>query len=278
MKPAPFDYIRAETRAEALEALAQHGGDARILAGGGSLLPMLNMRLATPEVLIDTAPLGRGAGIRESAGRVEIDAGVTQAALLRWDGLARALPLLVQALPWVGHAQTRARGTICGSVAHADPSAEIPLCLAVLDGEIELSTRRRSRRIGSAEFHLGMMMTDRRDDEMLTALRLPVAGPNEGFGFAEYGRRRGDFAVVACAAKVTATAITIGVGGVADTPVVSRWEALDGSALDDALNGLAWRLGARGDLHADARMRRDLVRGLGRRVIEDARKALTCYA
>lgn len=278
MKPAPFDYIRAETRDEALAALAEHGEAARILAGGGSLMPMLNMRLATPAVLIDTVRLGATAAIREAAGRVEIEAGVTQARLLAWEGLARALPLLALALPWVGHAQTRARGTICGSLAHADPSAEIPLCLAVLGAEIELATRRRSRRIDSAGFHLGMMMTDRREDEMLTAVRLPVAQPGEGFGFAEYGRRRGDFAVVACAARVVGGAITLGVGGVADTPVVYRWDGLEGSALEDALNACAWALGARSDVHADDRMRRDLVRGLGRRAIEEAReRAATCF-
>jgi len=275
MKPAPFDYVRAETREEALAALAEHGEAARILAGGQSLLPMLNMRLATPSVIVDTAPLGRVAQIRDEGDHIEIEAGVSQARLLAWGGLAGALPLFSKALPWVGHAQTRARGTVCGSLAHADPSAEIPLCVAVLGGEIVLATRRKTRKVTSTDFHIGMMMTDRRDDEMLTALRLPRAKPGEGYGFAEYGRRHGDFAVVACAAKVTSGGITFGVGGVADTPVVMRWDALDGSALDDALNACAWALGARDDVHADARMRRDLVRGLGRRVIDAARKEAT---
>ncbi|MEY8826937.1 xanthine dehydrogenase family protein subunit M [Sedimentitalea sp. XS_ASV28] len=274
MKPAPFDYIRAETCEEALAALSEHGDAARILAGGQSLLPMLNMRLATPSILVDTSRLGRSAQIRAQGDSVEIEAGVSQARLLGWSGLAEALPLFAKALPWVGHAQTRARGTVCGSVAHADPSAEIPLCLAVLGGEIVLSTRRKSRRVGSGDFHIGMMMTGRRNDEMLTALRLPQARPGEGYGFAEYGRRHGDFAVVACAAKVTADSITLGVGGVGDTPVVMHWDALAGSALDDALNACAWSLGARDDVQADARMRRDLVRGLGRRAIDTARQGI----
>lgn len=274
MKPAPFDYIRAETREEALAALSEHGDAARILAGGQSLLPMLNMRLATPSVIIDTYRLSHKAQISPQGETVEVEAGVTQARLLGWNGLAEALPLFAKALPWVGHAQTRSRGTVCGSVAHADPSAEIPLCVAVLGGEVVLSNRRKSRRVKSAEFHIGMMMTDRREDEMLTALRLPRAKPGEGYGFAEYGRRHGDFAVVACAAKVTAAGITFGVGGVGDTPVVHHWDALDGTALDEALNACAWGLGARDDVHADARMRRDLVRGLGHRAIAAARKEI----
>ncbi len=271
MKPAPFDYIRAENREAVLAALAEHGGAARILSGGLSLLPMLNMRLATPEIILDASRLHRSAAIKEEGAQIVIEAGITQAKLLAWDGLARHLPLFAKALPWVGHAQTRARGTVCGSLAHADPSAEIPLCVAVQGGRIELAAKRKTRQLASEDFHIGMMMTDRHDNELLSRVILPKARSGEGFGFREFGRRHGDFAVAACAAKISGKSITLGVAGVADIPTLRSWEALEGSALDDALNEFAWSLGARADVHADARMRRDLVRQLGHQAIEEAR-------
>lgn len=275
MKPALFDYIRAENREAVLDALHAHGGAARILSGGLSLLPMLNMRLATPEIILDASRLTRGAAIQEDPNQIVIEAGVTQAKLLSWPGLGQHLPLFAKALPWVGHAQTRARGTICGSLAHADPSAEIPLCVAVLGGRIELASKRKARLVSSAAFHIGMMQTERRDDELLSRVLLQKAKPGEGYGFREYGRRHGDFAVAACAAKVVGKSITLGVAGVADVPRLRCWEALEGSALDDALNEFAWSLGARADVHADARMRRDLVRQLGRQAIDEARAEAT---
>lgn len=272
MKPAAFDYIRAESVEEALDALSQHGDDARILAGGQSLMPMLNMRLARPSVIIDTSRLGGNASVSAQADSIVIAAGATQQSVLNDPNLRAWSPLLAAALPWVGHAQTRARGTICGSVVHADPSAEIPLCAAVLGAEIELSNRRGKRRVSSRDFHVGMMMTDRRSDEMVTAVKLPKAKPGEGFAFAEYGRRHGDFAIVACAAKASDRGVTLGVGGVADIPTIATWDNPEGRALEDALNAFAWQLGARDDIHADARMRRDLIHTLGRRTIEEARR------
>lgn len=270
MKPAPFDYIRAESPEAVLAVLAEHGRAVRILSGGLSLLPMLNMRLATPEIILDASRLNRIAKLKDEGESVVVEAGITQAKLLAWDGLATHLPLFAKALPWVGHAQTRSRGTVCGSLAHADPSAEIPLCVAVQGGRIELATKRKIRTVSSEEFHVGMMMTDRHENELLSRIILPKARPGEGFGFREFGRRHGDFAIVACAAKIFGSSITFGVGGVADVPTLRSWDGLDGSTLDDALNEFAWSLGARADLHADARMRRDLVRKLGRQAIEEA--------
>lgn len=273
MKPVAFDYRRAETAEEALEALSAHGEEARLLAGGQSLMPMLNMRLARPAVVVDISRLGETATIRQDKGRVVVEAGVTQARLLADGAATAAVPLLARALPWVGHAQTRARGTVCGSVAHADPSAEVPLCLAVLDGEVHLRSRKRRRVLGWRDFQTGMMTTGRAPEEMVTAVTFSVARPGEGFGFREFGRRHGDFAIVACAARASAEGVTLGIGGVADTPQVRQWEAdLSGDALDDALNAFAWELGAGDDVHADARLRRDLVRALGRQAVEEAQQ------
>ena len=138
MKPARFDYLRAGTLAEAHATLASEGEDARVLAGGQSLVPMLSMRMARPKVLVDIMHLPQLAKIENDGNTIRIGAGVRQAKLLAWPGLPEHQPLLAAALPWVGHAQTRSRGTVCGSVAHADPSAEIPLALLALKGAIHL--------------------------------------------------------------------------------------------------------------------------------------------
>lgn len=271
MKPAPFSYLRAQTLDEALEALARHGGEARIIAGGQSLMPMLNMRLARPQVLIDIMHLPELARIELKGDEVRIGAGVRQAQLLSWEGLEANLPLIARALPGTGHVQTRARGTVCGSIAHADPSAELPLVLSVLGGAVHLRRAKKRRVLAADAFFTGMMSTAKAEDEMIEAISLPCA-QGEGFAFEEVARRHGDFAMVACAAVVSAAGIRLGVGGVADRPEVRTWPLLEGQALDEALNAFAWELNARDDFHASARYRRDLVRAIGRRVIEEARR------
>ncbi|GAN78500.1 FAD binding domain-containing protein [Acidisphaera rubrifaciens] len=270
MKPAPFAYLRAATTEEALEALAAHGTEARILAGGQSLVAMLNMRLARPSLLIDIMRV-------PALGRVEVEgddlcigAAVRQAALERRPDLAREVPLLARALPWVGHYQTRARGTVCGSAAHADPSAEIPLCLVALGARVGLRRRSGRRTVGAEAFFAGTMQTECAPDEMIDRLIVPRRRPDTGYAFAEIGRRHGDFAIVACAAVAGPHGLRLAVGGVADRPVARDFPPLDGSALDDALNAFAWALGGRDDMHATARYRRGLVRRMGRQVLEEA--------
>ena len=272
MKPAPFDLVRAETLDEALEALHQHGDEARILAGGQSLLPMLNMRLATPMVLVDVMRVPGLSAVQDTGAGLVIPAGARQADMLARPGLAEALPLLAKALPWVGHVQTRARGTLVGSVAHADPSAEVPLCLVALGGEVRLRSKRARRTVSAAEFFLGMMTTAKREDELIEAITFPKAMAGTGHAFREIARRHGDFAIVACAAVIEADAIHLSVAGVADCPQRRSFPLLEGSALDDALNAFAWDLNAREDIHATARHRRDLVRHIGRAVIEEAKQ------
>ena len=273
MKPAPFDYLRAEDEEEALDALAEAGEDAQLLAGGQTLMPMLNMRLVEPAVLIDISRLrGRG-GIDDDGAVIEVGAAATQAGLEAWPALARRAPLLAQALPLIGHVQTRSRGTVCGSIAFADPSAELPLCLAVLGGDVVLRARAGTRTLPAGGFQTGMLSTACRADEMVAAVRFPAAEPGAGYAFHEFARRHGDFAIVAIAAIAREDGVRIGVGGIAERPVVEEWPALSGSALDDALDALAWSLDAAADAQASARYRRELVRRLGRRTVMAALEA-----
>jgi 2-furoyl-CoA dehydrogenase FAD binding subunit len=271
MKPAAFDYLSAGSIDEVLGALAKEGGDARLLAGGQSLVAMLNMRLAKPKLLIDIMRLRELDRIEERAGSVIIGAGVRQARLLAWPGLETKLRLLALALPWVGHAQTRSRGTVCGSLAHADPSAEIPLALVALGGEVHLRSAKRRRRLAAKDFFLGMMATARAEDELIEAVSLPSAATRR-CAFREVARRHGDFAIVAGAATTTSEGVRFAVGGVADVPMARDWPPLEGSALDDALNDFAYELGARDDVHATARYRRDLVRLIGRDLIREVQQ------
>ena len=271
MKPVSFDYLRAGTEQEALEALSKYGSGARILAGGQSLMAILNMRLAEPEILIDIAGIASLKSIRIDGNAVEVRAAVTQAELLAWPELKKELPLVARALPWVGHFQTRNRGTVCGSIAHSDPSSELPLCLATLGAEVELRSTRGVRRVPAADFQVGMLSTAREADELVTAVRFPRGQAGEGVAFKEVARRHGDFAIVALAARASAGRTLLGVGGVADRPAVRDFGNAQGDALAAALNAFAWEMGGNDDVHASARYRRELVRRLGAKVIEEAR-------
>jgi 2-furoyl-CoA dehydrogenase FAD binding subunit len=268
MKPAPFDYVRAETLVEAHGVLAAEGSDAAVIAGGQTLVPLLSMRMARPKVVVDIMHVGELAGIRVEDDAIRVGASVRQAKLLAWPELAARQPLLAQALPWVGHAQTRARGTVCGSIALADPSAELPLCLLALGGEVILSSKVGRRRVAADDFFIGVMSTARNDDELIEAVSFPCRRAGEGFAFREFARRHGDFAIVACAAVATKTSVRLAVGGVADRPVVRDFDDASG----DALRDFASSLDARDDLHATADYRRMLVRKLGLSTIEEARR------
>ena len=272
MKPHPFDYLRADTVDEALESLAQHGDAARILAGGQSLLAMLNLRLLEPAVLIDISRIPALGEIREVGGRIEVGAAVTQNRLLAWSRLRDTLPLLAVALPFVGHFQTRNKGTVCGSIAHADPSSEIPLALRTLDGEVVLRSRGGTRVLPAHEFQRGMLTTARRPDEMITAVRFPVQSSRR-VAFREVARRHGDFAIVAMAAVADGSTVRLGVGGMAGQPATRDFPA--GADPREALNDLAWELEGYEDMHASSRMRRDILRRVGPVVIEEA---LRCTA
>jgi 2-furoyl-CoA dehydrogenase FAD binding subunit len=275
MKPRPFDYVRPDTVEEAVAILAEHGDEARILAGGQTLLAMLNLRVVEPAILVDITRIPELAAIREidahDGGKIEVGAAVTQNRLMAWPALAQKLPLLAAALPFVGHFQTRNKGTVCGSVAHADPTSEIPLSLAVLEGEVVLRSSRGTRVLAADYFQQGMLATAREPDELIIAVRFPVMAG--GVGFREVARRHGDFAIVAVAAVVEdAGSIRIGVAGMADRPAVRRIKADGPSGISDAIERLAWQLEGYEDVHASARMRRDLLRGIAPVVIEEARR------
>ena len=270
MKPAPFDYLRPAEVGEAVAALAEAGDDARILAGGLSLVPMMNFRMVAPGLVIDIGGLGELKGIVDAGAFVEVGAGVAQAALEGWPELPRRLPLLAAALPHVGHYPTRARGTVGGSIACADPSAELPLALAVLDGRVRLRSARGVREVPARSFFEGALATACQDDEMVVATRWPTAGRGARFAFDEVALRHGDFAIASCAVLVDEERIVVGFGGVADTPVVREWPRLDGRALDDALEALAEKIEFIDDGEGGAGYRRGLVLALGRRMVARA--------
>ena len=205
MKPAPFTYHRPETAAEAVGLLADLGDGAKLLAGGQSLVPMLSLRLAVFDDLIDISRLDELVGIERRDGHLWIGAGTTEAAVERSADVAAAAPLLARATPLIGHRQIRNRGTVGGSLAHADPAAEYPAVALALDAEFEALSPRGARTIPAAEFFTGFWSTALDEDELLTGVRLPVWGGGStrcGFAVRELARRHGDFALAGAAVAV----------------------------------------------------------------------------
>lgn len=266
MKPAPFDYVRASSRREVLDLLAEYGQEARIIAGGQSLMAVLNMRLAQPKLLIDINHVPDLNFIERRQDCLAVGAAVRQAQLLERPSLPDEVPLLALAMPWIGHFQTRNRGTVCGSIAHADPSAELPLCLVTLGGEIVLQSTKGQRSVKASEFFQGILTTDKRADELVVEVRFPLKRAGITYRFQEIAMRHGDFAMVALAAAIGEEQVEFGIGGVSDRP--QHRQLARGATLKDALNEVAWSLDAQDDVHASAAYRRQLVRELGQRLIE----------
>src|SRR5258708_4248795 len=240
MKAAPFAYIRPDSLAEACELLAAEE-DARVIAGGQTLVPMLAMRLARPAKLIDILRLPELAGITEEAGAVVVGATTRQAQAERDSTIRASVPLLAQVLPWVGHPPTRNRGTIGGSIANADPSAEIPLAAVTLGAEILLASAQGERSVPAHDFFIGAMLTTLEQGECVRAIRFPV-WPHGciGVGFFEISARRSDFAFVAAAAQVALDGedrcieVALGIGGVGERPLRLDVSSLKGTKLDSA--------------------------------------------
>jgi CO/xanthine dehydrogenase FAD-binding subunit len=282
MKPAPFDYIRPASLAEACALLAADQ-DARLIAGGQTLVPMLAMRLARPARLIDILRLPELAGIREENGTIVVGATTRQAQAERDSVIRASVPLLAHVLPWVGHPPTRNRGTIGGSIANADPSAEIPLAAVTLGAEILLATAQGERSVPADDFFIGAMLTAIAQGECIRAIRFPVwRHKRVGAGFFEISARRSDFAFVAAAAQVAlddedrCIDVALGVGGVGDRPLRLDMSSLVGTKFDaasvsDAVHAASLELDASSDLHASAAYRRRVAVTLGIRALEQAR-------
>lgn len=282
MKPAPFDYFRPESLSEACALLAADE-DARVIAGGQTLVPMLAMRLARPAKLIDILRLPELAGIRQDKDAIVVGATTRQAMAERDPAIKASVPMLARVLPWVGHPPTRNRGTIGGSIANADPSAEIPLVAVTLGAEIMLATPDGPGSMPADDFFIGPMLTTINPGECVSAIRFPVwPHARVGVGFFEISARRSDFAFVAAAAQVAldddgrCIEIALGVGGVGDRPLRLDVSSLIGSELDtasvtEAINIAASDLDAMSDLHASATYRRRVAVALCIRAMEQAR-------
>ena len=281
MKPAPFEYIRPESLAQVCELLAADE-DARIIAGGQTLVPMLAMRLARPAKLVDILRLPGLAGIREEADAIVVGATTRQAHALQSPLIASAVPLLTQALPWIGHPPTRNRGTVGGSIANADPSAEIPLVAVTLGADIVFATPQGETSMPADDFFIGPMVTSIAPGDCIVAVRFPVwSHPRIGVGFYEISARKSDFAFASAAAQVAVDAegccieIALGVGGVGERALrldVSHLlgTRLDAASIAEAVAAATAGLEAASDLHASADYRRRVAATLGARALGDA--------
>ena len=280
MKPPRFDYLSPRSFDEALGVLAQHGDEAKVLAGGQSLVPLLNFRLVRPAYLVDLNDVDGLAGIRIDDGHLAIGAMTRQRAVERSPLVRERCPLLAEAMPQIGHVQIRNRGTIGGSLAHADPASELPAVVAALDGELVLQSARGQRVLKPEQFFVGYLTTAAAPDELLVEVRVPVAPPRTGSAFLEVSRRHGDFALVGVAATVTldeagvCTAAAIALTGVGPTPVLGREaaRALVGvrpapAAFETAGRSVAERVQPDSDLHASSDYRRQLAYVLTRRAL-----------
>ena len=276
MKAPRFAYARPETVAEALAVLAEHGDEARILAGGQSLVPMLNLRVAAPRVLIDINRIAGLSGVTVGKDHVRIGALTRQAELERSLDVARHLPLLALAMPHVAHAAIRNRGTFGGSCALADPAAELPACALALVATFILAGPKGERRVKAEEFFRGLYATALRPDELLVAAEFPLPQPGRASAFGELARRHGDYAMVGVAAHGSVAGgkfsdLRIVFFGVGDRPAraTKLEQALEGqpaAAIERALEAL--ELDPRADLQASAATKKQLARVLAGRVLK----------
>jgi aerobic carbon-monoxide dehydrogenase medium subunit len=281
MKPPRFDYHAPHSLDEALALLARYGGDAKPLAGGQSLVPLLNFRLARPAALVDLNRIPALAGIREVNGDVAFGAMTRQRSVEFSPLVARRLPLLAEATRWVGHLPIRSRGTIGGSIAHADPSAEYPAVLTALGGTVVVHGPKGQRVLAPAELFETYLTTSLAPDELLTEVRLPAMPSGAGWAFEEFARRHGDFAIVGIAAavwrtggRVTARLAAAGTGAVpvrlrAAEEIVERDGIADKAVVAAAVRA-AELVQPDSDLHASADYRRNLTRALTERALKKA--------
>jgi carbon-monoxide dehydrogenase medium subunit/6-hydroxypseudooxynicotine dehydrogenase subunit alpha len=280
VKPARFDYDRAESVEHALALLAEHADDVKVLAGGQSLMPLLNFRLARPARLIDINALGTLASVRRANGVLHVGALTRQAMLERSETVSAHWPLLHEALSFVAHPQIRNRGTIGGSVAHADPAAELPIVLTALDASVTVRSSRGARSIAMAELYVTHLTTSLEPDELLTEIIVPALPPTAGSAFVEYARRHGDFGLGGAAVILTPSGdglcgqASIVLLGAAPTPLradeaqhVLQSRAIDEDAAAEAAAAAVRDIAPTGDIHGDSQYRRRLIEGLVRRAV-----------
>lgn len=284
MKPASFDWYRAGSTAEALALLAQLGHDAKPLAGGQSLIPAMNFRLARPTVLVDlNGAADLGGIIVDADGSLRIGAMTRQQAVERSATVLAHAPLLAEAMPWVAHMQIRTRGTIGGSIAHADPAAELPAVLAALGARYQLRKGSAERWVDADAFAVGLFATALEPEELLTAIAIPAPAPRTGSAFMEMARRHGDFALAGVACTVSldpvgrCTAARVVLFGVGDGPVLSdgarrilQGAVPDESAIQEAAAAVKSEVDPPADIHASAAYRRHLSVVLSRRALTRA--------
>ena len=280
MKPPPFEYDDPRTLDEALALLAEHGEDAKVLAGGQSLVPLLNFRLARPERLIDINNLAELDFLRVDEQHLQVGALVRHSRLERSEDAWTAVPLLREALGLVGHVQIRNRGTVGGSVVHADPAAELPVALTALDARFQIRSARATRVVSAPELFVTHLTTSLEPDELLTEIAVPIPSPGTGSAFIEFARRHGDFALGGAAILLAldgegqTVRASIALLGAASTPVrASEAESfLVGRRPDDEVAREASALAVAtikppADIHGGTDYRRGLIEALLRRGI-----------
>jgi carbon-monoxide dehydrogenase medium subunit len=272
VKPAPFAYAKAKSLEHAIALLGDADGEAKVLAGGQSLIATLNMRLSTPRLLVNINGLGL-AGVSVKNGTVEIGALTRHVELERSPEIAKHAPLIARAMPHVAHAAIRNRGTIGGSVAFADPAAELPAVLVALGGEVEIAGVKGRRSVKADDFFKGLFETALEPGDVLTAIRVPMAGGDTRVGFHEFARRHGDYAMVGLAASAEADGhgfsdVRLAYFGVGVTPVRARKAetALTNGDIDGAVKALAHDLDPPTDVHSTSAAKRHLAGVLLRKI------------
>ncbi len=283
MKPAPFEYYCPTTKGEALALLGQHGEDAKLLAGGQSLVPMLNFRLARPQVLIDINRVQELVFLEESDNGLRIGALVRHRTLEISPLVQQKCALLSHAARFIGHVTIRNRGTFGGSLAHADPSAELPLVLAALEGHIVAESSGGRRTLSPSEFFISYLTTSLQTTEILSEIWVPALSPRTGWGFQELALQHGAFAMVASAAILTVdendvcSNARLVLGNVAPTPVRAtaseyhlKGKSLTPKVLGEAAEKVTEVVEATADIHASAEYRTEMAKVFARRALQDA--------
>jgi carbon-monoxide dehydrogenase medium subunit len=291
MKPAPFKYIAATSLDQALVLKAEHGDEAKFLAGGQSLMPAMNFRLAQPAILIDINRIDELAGIRPSGrGGAGIGALTRYRAVERDAGTLRDFPLLGEALPHIAHPQIRNRGTIGGNLSHADPASELPAVAVALEARLHIQAASGERWVAAPDFFLGSLTTDLRSDEMLVEIELPPRRPRTGSCFMEIARRRGDFAIVGVAAMITygennqCSHVRLTFCGVGETPVdasqaadILVGHAVTEPAIREVAHSIQPLIEPAGSVHATADYQRHVAAVLTERALTTA-NLRACHA